>query len=545
MKRIIFFIIIVLFNITITSANIPCDTHYSNYELFKDKYNNADLSDNRIGEYKQKADNNLEQYDICYNKYKESFDKWVLSYNNWSYSDAISYFENALEYYPELESISVNLSLSYTGLAETLTYSWKYDEAIQSYRKSIDYSISQEDIEYMNTMIGAISIAPTNDSFSWTQYYLHSMNIPNAWTKVTNNEEVIVAVVDDGMNIHHPDLQKSLWISEESRYWESKVRDFVWDGIDNLSTWDHWTMVSWIIAAEINNNEWIAGISKNAKIMPLRVFGIDGEVSTDKIVDAIKYAIDNGANIINLSLGQSQFKYSTSYDDIIRRAYDENIVVVIAGWNWDILTSQKSGIDLSKNPIAPVCNNGGSNIKYSIWVYSSDIEWWRTNWTNYWDCTHFMAPWVDIVSTSIPVFNSEYGGNYNIQDGTSFSAPIVSGIIALGYNQYGQISPNIIYDALNDSLTENKVWNKFIDAEKYIDILGEKLNLDTEFIILKNNYKIKFSEKLWNKLKKFSISSLSQLSSDIDNFLETDIKNSLRAKLQALSELVTEELEMR
>ncbi len=61
-------------------------------------------------------------------------------------------------------------------------------------------------------------------------------------------------------------------------------------------------MIAGIIAASTNNNEGIAGIAKNAKIMPLRVFGFDGVAKDDNIIRAMNYAIDNGANIINLSL---------------------------------------------------------------------------------------------------------------------------------------------------------------------------------------------------------------------------------------------------
>ncbi len=60
-----------------------------------------------------------------------------------------------------------------------------------------------------------------------------------------------------------------------------------------------------------------------------------------------------------------------------------------------------------------------------------DMDGYKTWWTNYNGCIFAFAPGVAIVSTSIPVFNSEYGINYNLADGTSFSAPIVSGIIAL------------------------------------------------------------------------------------------------------------------
>lgn len=89
-------------------------------------------------------------------------------------------------------------------------------------------------------------------------------------------------------------------------------------------------MVAGIIGAKINNSEGIAGIAKNVKIMPLRVFPLDGNAKEESILKALEYAIDHGADIINLSLGSSQFAYSEKYDELIKRAYTKKIVVVIA-----------------------------------------------------------------------------------------------------------------------------------------------------------------------------------------------------------------------
>jgi len=139
-----------------------------------------------------------------------------------------------------------------------------------------------------------------------------------------------------------------------------------------------------------------------------------------------------------------------------------------------MLSWQNTWINLTNNPISPVCNNE-SKYKYSIWVYAIDEEWYKTTWTNYWSCADFWAPWVWIISTSIPVYNSNYWNNYNMSNWTSFSAPIISWIIALWYNQYWYIKPVDVYDALGESkIKDDKVWYK-IDASKYIDILWKKV----------------------------------------------------------------------
>ncbi|MDA9129268.1 S8 family serine peptidase [Candidatus Gracilibacteria bacterium] len=544
-------------------------------------------------------------FDRCSELTIELFEKGGKSFEKGNYKEAIKFYDEANSYDTEDANIKFNLGLSHYNLGYQLYLSGNYENAMLSFdsaefvdfekyylytamgetqyyldssgynskvdehfQKALEIADSQNEIDEVELEIfylKRLQSAPSNDILSWSQYYLDNMNIPSAWDKVTNNEEVIIAVIDDGMSIHHPDLQNSLWIDSNARYGDSKVIDFVGDGLDNLSTGDHGTMVSGIIAATQNNEEGIIGISENAKIMPLRVFGLDDEVSTEKIIEAMNFAIDNGANVINMSLGQRQFKYSDSYDEVMRRAYENNVIVVIAAGNGDELSLSETGVDLTKNPIAPVCNNGDNDIQFSIGVYSSDSEGYRTNWTNYGNCADFMAPGVDIVSTSIPIYNGNYGDNYNVADGTSFSAPIISGIVALGFNQYGEVPFDIVYDSLAESLVENQVGNMMVDASLYIDNLGENIReyneenklvenspqpviqieemeeVDRE-INLKDKYKKEFSEKFGTKLGLFPKNTLIDLNSQIHVYLKKDLDEDLTAKLYALQELIDEEL---
>ena len=105
--------------------------------------------------------------------------------------------------------------------------------------------------------------------------------------------------------------------------------------------------------------------------MPLRVFDFKGNAREGNIINAMNYAISHHANIINLSLGQSQFSYSSKYDDVMKRAHDNGIIVVVAAGNGDVLSYNSSGVNTTVNPLSPVCNNGGNNM-YSIGVESLD-----------------------------------------------------------------------------------------------------------------------------------------------------------------------------
>lgn len=453
------------------------------------------------------------------------FDKWYDSYNDGDYESTISYFEQYLALNtdvsdPDYHSAKKNLFLAYSaqGYLEFEKKNW--DASIVNYKKSLaiepndfvsnfniwscyynkwDYKTSlkyyeiasknadtQEEKDAVAESIRDLKLetenevekagAPSNDSLSYLQYYLQTLNIPSAWGKVKNSKKVIVAVIDDGININHPDLIGKVWVNPTAKYGESKIINFAGDKVAaNLPTGEHGTMIAGIIGAETNNNIGIAGIAKNVEIMPLRVFSDDGAASDDNVIRAMNYAIDNGANIINLSLWWSQFEtYSDKFDSVVKRAYDKGIVVVIAAWNWDLLTNSQTGIDLSINPISPVCNNAGKT-KYSIGVAAIDEGGYRTQWTNWNGCISYFAPGEWIVSTSIAVYNSQYGTDYNMANGTSFSAPMISGIVALWFNQYGYVSPKIVQECLDESLTKNTAWNYIIDAAKYIDALKGKL----------------------------------------------------------------------
>lgn len=335
-------------------------------------------------------------------------------------------------------------------------------------------AVIYDDIQtYSNTVT-------TNDTFYHLQHYLNALNIPEAWNNVNNKNKVIVAVIDDGVNINHPDLTNNIWVEKGASYGSSKIKNFTWDDLpDNFPTGKHGTMVSGIIGATTNNSIWIAGIAKNVEIMPLRVFDVKGEAKGSSVINAIYYAMNNKANIINLSLWQNQFVYSTEYDNVIKMAYEKGIVVVIAWGNGDVLSLRNSGINTTVNPVSPVCNNSWKQV-YSIGVWSLNRLWDRARWSNYGSCISIFAPGENIFSTSVAVFNKEYGVDYDTDSGTSFSAPMISGIIALGFNEFGYVPPDIVYESLKDSLTMNPAGNNVIDAARYIQILRTKKSIIRE-----------------------------------------------------------------
>lgn len=457
------------------------------------------------------------EYLTCKTRINAIFDKWYDAFNIGRYSESISYFENYIYEVNDSSDANYiiakkNLSISYKRYADSFYMKDNFNEAITYYTKalSIDRKLqlanywlaesyfainelnnsqmfaqiaynnatSASDIDDAKKILKKISDkikletgklnSPSNDPLSFLQYYIKDLNINTAWSQITNPKQVIVAVIDDGISINHPDLTNNIWISQNSIYGSSKIISFQNDWLqDNATAWEHWTMVAGIIGASTNNNEGVSGIAKNVKLMPIRIFGTDGNTKEEYIIKAINYAIGNGANIINMSLWWSQFNYSKWMDEVIKKAYDRWIFVVIAWGNWDVLANQQNWVNLDINPISPVCNNKGNN--FSFGVYATNREGIKSIWTNYGKCTPFYAPWEEIVSTSVAWYNKELWINYNQKDGTSFSAPIVSGILALGYNKYGRIPFSVAYEALSRATVVNSKWIPILDANKYLN----------------------------------------------------------------------------
>lgn len=459
----------------------------------------------------------------CSEKTMYNLSNWNIFFDNKNYFDAIDNYNMALLYscdYSEiLFSINYNIALSYWNLN-------KNRDAVIYFDKSLRYTNDEKEIKKINDYIDYYSAlakddelkwtSATNDPYSYKQYYLRSLSIVPAWNKVDNPKEVIVAVIDDWVWLNAPDLKKNI-------IWN--VIDFTWDWLKNYAEWSHWTMVSWIIWAEINNNIWISWIAKNVKIMPLRVFWSWTIASEDNVVTAINYAVDNNANIINISLGESQFYWTTKFDKAIKYAYDNWVIVVNSAWNWDLLSWNQIWLDTTTNPIYPVCNNWWKS-EYSFWVWSLKQDWTKSDWSNYWQCVSFWLPWENITSISIPSYTNNYW--YDTSDWTSFSAPILSWIIALWYNKYWYVPFDIIKSELEKSISdfswEAITWTnniiKIINTDKYLTNLWLRID---EIISAQNKLEQSRILKKEIIIEKDSSESNSVIKSDINENEENNL----------------------
>ncbi len=314
----------------------------------------------------------------------------------------------------------------------------------------------------------------TNDTYSAFQQYLSQVNVVSAWSAVGSGTTPIVAVIDDGVYINHPDLKGRIWKNSKEVIGNEKDDDKN-RYIDDIYGWDfvsdegemtvrgtHGTLVAGIIGAARNNSEGVSGIAVKAKIMPLIVCDDRIGCPTDMVTKAITYAVDNGATVINLSLGsKATTGYKTAFNKAVKYAYDHGVVIVAAAGNGDIESGR--GQDLNFIPQSPVCNDVGK--KAVIGVGAVDSENYLTSWTNTGTkCVDAYAPGVNIISTSVPKY-STLGGYYdNTKSGTSFSAPIVTGIVALLRQKYPYMPVKEVVDRISNNYNSSGV----IDAYKVL-----------------------------------------------------------------------------
>lgn len=311
---------------------------------------------------------------------------------------------------------------------------------IYSNSNSVSYSITvPESNNY--SVAGQVDYLPkiSNDTYSFYQTYLKQIGATDVWSKYSGNG-VKVAVIDSGIDINSPDLKNSIWVNygemlnnksddDKNGYVDDYYGyNFIDNNADMSPKSNHGTLVAGIIAASRDNNLGIAGIAPNVKVMSLIVCD-DHDCPRESVKNAIKYAVDNGADIINLSLGgDGSLGYDPFYDEVIKYAYDKNVLIIASAGNGDTEGNGTRGQDMDKIKASPVCNEDTRNMILGVGAIDDANN--PTVWTNYsMNYVDVSAPGVDIFSTTVPMYNDNYW--YAFESGTSFSAPIVSGVAAL------------------------------------------------------------------------------------------------------------------
>jgi hypothetical protein len=296
------------------------------------------------------------------------------------------------------------------------------------------------------------SLFPALPDLGGNNWALDVINAPEVWNQNITGNGIVVAVVDSGVDYTHPDLDGNIWqnadeiagngIDDDRNGFVDDIRG--WDFVANdnnpidLDFDSHGTHIAGSIAAE-RNSFGITGIAYNAKIMPVRVLPAFGDGQWINVAAGIRYAADNGANVINLSLG-NEFYPLNQVNDAIQFAiqYANNkgsVVVMSAGNSGDI------------QPGYPARN---ADI-LGIAVGSIDVSGKMDDSSN----RSGLKPLDYLVAPGVEIFSTTPDDDYGVESGTSFATPQVAGVAALVLSANPALTPSQVEHILSTTANRN------------------------------------------------------------------------------------------
>jgi thermitase len=317
------------------------------------------------------------------------------------------------------------------------------------------------DVEYAEpNFIAHIATTTPNDPYFRYQYALHNtgqeigdggpkgksnadIKAPEAWGEAQGDGATMIAIVDTGVDLFHPDIQSRI---------QPPGRDFANDDFDATDDNGHGTHVAGIAAADTDNNVGVAGVAWNCKILPVKVTDENGDSYYSWLIDGIRWAADNGADVINISMGGED--PSTALRDALKYAYDKGIFIAASAGNDDTFVYYPAAYD-----------------NYCMAVAATDYDDARMWWSNHGPEIDVAAPGEEVLSLVPTWYPAKvWGGDYppyGFGDGTSMSAPHVAGLAALIKSYKPWLNPdeimNIIrYSADDVNSSEHKGKDEYI-----------------------------------------------------------------------------------
>ena len=305
--------------------------------------------------------------------------------------------------------------------------------------KEIENQLTQlkslQDVDYIVPNIKFHTFDTPNDPQLSSQWALAKVNAMDAWEIQVGSPNVVIAVIDTGINWKHEDLIDHIWSNEgetpgngvdddqngfvdDVRGWDFRDKDNNPDDETSSKNPGHGTHCAGIIGAISNNNKGISGIARKVSLMPVRFLGADGSGDLMSAAKAIDYATNNGADIISASWGAQVARANVGpILEAIERAGEKGVIFVAAAAN--------DGRNNDTREVYP-SNAGFDNV---ISVAASDPDDKKPSWSNFGKST------VDLASPGLNILSTVPVNKYQNLSGTSMATPLAAGTVALILNQ--------------------------------------------------------------------------------------------------------------
>jgi large repetitive protein len=304
-----------------------------------------------------------------------------------------------------------------------------------------DPSVSEKTEDFGSASLLAAAPVNPNDTHFKHMWGLHNLggttavadadiDAPEAWAVARDCSKIKVAVVDTGVNYNHPDLKGNIL----------KGFDFVDRDSDAMDVAGHGTHVAGTIGAVGNNNLGVSGVCWKAAILPVRTLGANGMGSTAIISEGVSYAINQGAKIVNLSIGayMKRGTFPKSYALVVDKADKNGVLLIVAAGNGKKFTDRQGKVftaginnDTDPYPMYPAAMTNRNMIA----VAATGNQDRLTSFSN------FGPTGVDLAAPGSGILSTGIRGNYVFMNGTSMATPHVAGAVALLWSQNPTLDP--------------------------------------------------------------------------------------------------------
>jgi subtilisin family serine protease len=275
-----------------------------------------------------------------------------------------------------------------------------------------------------------------------------------AWVKTTGEDDIVVAVLDSGVDYTHSDLQNNIWVRPDNirQYADRELGSIEdihgYNAVENtgdpMDENGHGTHCAGIIGAEGGNEIGISGVNWKVKIMPLKFMNAGGFGTSKDAIEAINYVIDRkraGVNVRVISASWGSKMPSRALEDVIREAHEAGILFVAASGN--------DGVNMDQWPQYPAAYKLANVISVAALNRRDELA----SFSNYGArSVHVAAPGANILSTWL-------GNEYEERSGTSMATPMVSGVAALVLSNRPQLSVDELRSVLLKAVDKLPVLN--------------------------------------------------------------------------------------